>query len=127
MMEQLVVILIFAVCSAVCVSIFVESYLTEHRSLEVKYAILAASSAAESYKATGGDARETVSILGGNHDDAVFFDNLWKPSPEDQAFYILRIKPLDDPYSLLILAEITVGTIDGEELFALSVAVRGGT
>jgi acetylornithine deacetylase/succinyl-diaminopimelate desuccinylase-like protein len=126
MMEQLIVILVFAICSAVCVSIFVESYLTERGALEMKNAILAASSAAESYKASDGDARKTVMILGGFHDEAVFYDESWAPCAEDQAAYILRIARIDDPYSLLILAEITVSKITGEELFSLPAAVRGG-
>jgi hypothetical protein len=121
MMEQLVVILIFAICAAVCVSIFVESYLTEHRTLEMKNAILIAGSGAESYKASGGSVTQ----------EEIFYDDKWDPCDESRASYVLRIKRLDDPDLLLLPAEITVSRTDGEELFVLPVAViaagAGGT
>ena len=129
MMEQLVVILVFAVCSVVCVSIFVESYLMEQRTLETKNAILTAGSGAESYKASGGRAGDAIAALGGiagavySGDPAVFYDDKWNPCAEDQAVYVLRIIRLYEGDSLLLPAEITVGRIDGDELFTLPVTV----
>jgi hypothetical protein len=111
----------------------VESFLTEQRSQEMKYAILKAGSGAESFKALGGDARETAYFLSGIRDDtandaaaAVFYDENWNPCPEDQASFVMTIIRTADSSPLLILSEITVSrTTDGEELFALPVAVRG--
>jgi type II secretory pathway pseudopilin PulG len=136
MMEQIVVILVFAICSAVCVSIFVESYLMEQRTLEEKHAILAASSAAETYKALGGDAGGTVLVLGGadgnpassGRDYVVFYDSRWEACGEDAAEYLLRITRLDNPDELLWPAEITVVKTDGgETLFALPVTANAAS
>jgi predicted small secreted protein len=110
-MEQLVVILVFAVCAAVCVSIFVESYLMEHRTLEEKNAILAAVSGAESYRASGN---------GGT----VFYNDQWEPCVEEEASYVLRTARFMHPDTILGTAEITVSRIDGEVLFILPAAAH---
>jgi hypothetical protein len=132
MMEQIVVILVFAICSAVCVSIFVESYLMEHRTIEEKHAVHAAGSGAEAYKALGGDAGGAALVIGGAKENTassgrgsvVFYNSQWKPCGEDEASYILRITQLDDPDGLLMPAEVTVSKIDGENLFTLPVSAN---
>jgi hypothetical protein len=90
---------------------------------------MAAGSGAESFKAFNGDAVKAVSVLGGvenyTGEPAVFFNDKWKPSDAEQAAYILRIIQVDDPESLLLLANVVVSRTDGEELFDLPVAVRG--
>ena len=125
LMEQLVVILVFAVCSAVCVTIFVESYQTERRALDKNYALLAAGSGAECYKASGGDARKAAERLSGfavfaGEAAAVYYDEDWNPCGEAGASFVLRFTP-----GAPLRAEITVGKADGEELVALTVAARG--
>ncbi|MCL2604965.1 MAG: hypothetical protein FWD90_10845 [Defluviitaleaceae bacterium] len=113
LIEQLVVILIFAVCSAVCVSIFVESYLMSKRTLEVNYAIRVAGNAAESYKASGGV------------DGVIYYDSNWNVSDTDGAYFVLQITTLDNPAPSLTRAEIVVSRISGDELYRLTVAARG--
>jgi type II secretory pathway pseudopilin PulG len=131
LIEQLVVILIFAICSAVCISIFVESYMMGHRTLEVNNAIRAAGNGAESYKASGGDAQETARVLGGINNQAdydedllIYYNDQWNPCEKEQALYVLRIIRLNNPAPSLVLAEVTVSRMDGEELFNLRVATR---
>ena len=125
LMEQLVVILVFAICSAVCVTIFVESYQMERHSLDMNYALLAAGSGAECYKASGGDTRKAAerlsdfSVFSGGA-AAVYYDEDWNPCGEAGAFYVLRITPESS-----LRAEITVGKADGEEFVTLTVAARG--
>jgi hypothetical protein len=129
LMEQLIVIFVFSVCAAVCISIFVESYLIAKRSVEVNHAIRVAGNGAESFKAAGGDTRLTAQLLrsvngqtGG--DLIIYYDYQWNPSPEDQAAYILRISETGSPASSLVLADVVVSRMDGDMLFSLSVAAR---
>jgi hypothetical protein len=126
-MEQLVVILVFAVCAAVCVNIFVESYLMERHTQEVNNSVRAAVNGAEIYKAAGGDRQKAVQILGGIYDHAeygavVFYDDRWNPCEEGQASYTLRIDRL---HGTPALAEVTVAKTNGEILISLPVAARG--
>jgi type II secretory pathway pseudopilin PulG len=129
LIEQLVVILIFAVCAAVCVSIFVESYMMERRATDVSNALLVAKSGIESYKAFAGDAERTASVLGGvvysgGDTVTVYYDEHWDLFTEDGAAYILRIAPAGGGHPSLKLVDVTVGTADGDELIALTAAAR---
>ena len=110
LMEQLVVILIFAICAAACVTIFVESYIREQKTLDTNYALLVASSAAESYKAAPGAL-------------TAYYDENWDPCEEPRAVHVLQV--LQTGESPLYAAEITVSRTDGEELISLTVASRG--
>lgn len=138
LMEQLVVILIFAICAAACVKIFVESYLMERRALDVSNALLSAQSAAECFKASAGDAEKAAALLGGNsardaknNAVSVFYDGAWDVEnwsqsklPLEPAF-ILRIIPKDGGHPSLAYADVTVSTYaDDEELVTLTVAAR---
>jgi len=55
LMEQLVVIAVFAICAAVCVYILAISYLMTVDAVDTRNALLVAESAAEMYKAFDGD------------------------------------------------------------------------
>ena len=63
LMEQLVVILVFAICAAVTVRIFVGSFLMAENAKHMKNALLIAESVAEVYKATDGDLTEMLKVL----------------------------------------------------------------
>ncbi|MCL2499508.1 MAG: hypothetical protein FWE90_04130 [Defluviitaleaceae bacterium] len=117
LIEQLVVILIFSVCSAVCITIFVESYLISKRTLEINHAVRVAGNAAERYKAAGGNIREG--------DGVIYYDGNWDVSTVDEASFVLLITGLDNPAPALARAEITVSRIDGDELYRITVAARG--
>jgi type II secretory pathway pseudopilin PulG len=131
LIEQLVVIFIFAICSAICISIFVESFLIGKSSLEVNNAIRVAGNGAESYISAGGDVDLAVHFLGGVNDQAayngnlaVYYDEQWEPSQKEQAFYILNIIKTDNPAPSLIIADVTVSRVNGENLFDMTIATR---
>jgi len=131
LMEQLVVIFIFAICSVVCISIYVESYLIGKSSLEVNNAIRVAGNAAESYISAGGDIYYVAQFLGGINDQTdykgnlvVYYNDQWESSGKEQASYILRITKTDNPAPSLIIAEVTVSRADGENLFDMTIAAR---
>ena len=133
LMEQIVVITVFAICAAVCVNIIVTSYLMTMEAVDTKNALITAESAAESFKATGGDTRRTTEILSESissyfSDNAIliYYDNNWKPSGEAQAYFVLQLIKNDaDPR--VIFGDITISNKEtGNELISLPVAVRRG-
>ena len=133
LMEQLIVILIFAICAAVCVQIFVSSYLTTVESKDRSNALIAAESCAESYKATFGNLAETAELLGGELSPeadaiAVLYDKQWQVCGEADAVYILRLtaaRPAAD--SSLVLGDIFVfKNTDKEAIVAFTTAARRG-
>jgi type II secretory pathway pseudopilin PulG len=131
LIEQLVVIFIFAICAVICISIFVESYLIGKSSLEVNNAIRVAGNGAESYISAGGDVNNAVRFLGGINSQAeyrgdlvVYYNEQWQPSEKEQASYVLRIIKTDNPAPSLIIAAVTVSRTDGEDLFTMTIAAR---
>jgi type II secretory pathway pseudopilin PulG len=138
LIEQLVVILIFAICAAICVSIFAESYLMGRKTLEINNAIRVAANGAESFKATGGDVNRAAQILGAVNsqvdyggDLVVYYDDEWNTSSKEQASYVLQIKeyyhifrPYDGAYSLLLGDAVVSRLENGEEIFSLMVTAR---
>ena len=136
LIEQLIVIAVFAICAVACISILTSAYFTANDSKATSNAILIAESGAEVFKATGGDSAAVANFLGGNSGIAgsgttfatVYYDSLWQVCGEAGASYIFHLvadSPQFPDDFALITGELYVGKITGEELVAFSVAVRG--
>ena len=130
LMEQLIVIAVFAICAAACVWILTVSYFTARETRDMRYALIAAQSAAETYKATGGDIGAAAWVLGGSAEGAdgaeqvlsVYYDASWRVSGNGGADYVLRIAPGPQGAPHLMRGELTVETSDGREILAFPVA-----
>ena len=136
LIEQLIVIAVFAVCAAACIRILTSAYFTANDSQATSHAVLRAESAAEIFKAVDGDIDTIASILGGTSGTqadgvsgvAVYYDSSWQVSNEGNASYQLGlvIYAPGDQKAGLLEGEIWVEKITGEELVAFPVATRGG-
>ena len=97
LMEQLIVIAVFAVCAAACVKILVDSYFVATQTRDLSNAIRVAESGAECYKAASGDVGKIAEILGGKAENAgtataiVHYDEDWRVCGEENASYRLRL------------------------------------
>ena len=141
LMEQLVVILIFSFCAAVCVKIFVVSFITASESSDMRNALRIVRSGAECYKASDGDARQAAQILSGgeitikDNSILVYYNKKWYVCNETEAAYILKFTEDNGQYPLesifrpenLFLSIISVEKIDGGEIIALNVSAIGGS
>jgi len=135
LIEQLIVVAVFAICAAACVRILTASYFMATEANDMSNAVRVAESGAESYKAVSGDMAKTAEILEGNSviidgeaGVIVYYDNDWRVCGEADAYYVLRLVSLSDtsgPQSLLS-GELSVGKLSGEEIIAFPVAARGG-
>ena len=132
LIEQLIVIAVFAICAVACISILTAAYFNANDSKSTSHAILRAESAAEVFKATGGDENAVLGILEGTRGErhgysgvTVYYNNDWQVSNEGNASYVLHIgyhpRRLTDA---LILADLTVDRITGEELVTFPLAVQ---
>lgn len=133
LMEQLIVILIFSVCAAVCVKIFVVSYIMVSDASDANTALRMAQNGAECYKAVAGNAESAAAILEGNvtaDGVCVYYDKQWRNCGESEAAYVLKleeelnikIEETQEVPESLIFGNITVEKISGEELVSLTVA-----
>ena len=138
LIEQLVVIAIFAVCASVCTSIFIDSYLMANDTRDMNHALVAAKGGAECFKAYG-DPRKTAAVLGGGEDGlgnaadgVVYYDAKWRVCGAAEAAYALRLRSdsrsskdaVSDEALPLLLCQLSVEKISGEEIIGFTVAVR---
>jgi len=126
-MEQIIVIAVFAFAAAICVSILATSYLQTVNAVDTKNALIAAESAAESFKAFSGDTNRVAEFFGtapeANGDVFISFDSDWRPG--EAADFVLHMATRHGDFNI-ILSDISVTDMArGEELVSFTVATRG--
>ncbi|WP_455582401.1 hypothetical protein [Dysosmobacter sp.] len=126
LMEQLVMVLVFALAAALCVRGFVLSERISRRGEARDMAMIAAQNAAEALKGTGGDFSAASEQYGGSWNGLLWgisYDETWKElQGAEQAAYHLLVMPGDSGEPLLGAAGVTVYTARGDVLVTLPVA-----
>ena len=124
LMEQLVMVLVFALAAAVCLQVFALSGRISRVCEARDRAAVVAQSAAETLKACGGDYAQAAQRLGGRWDGrlwAVDYDENWKQTETDEAYRVC-VSPAESAQALLGMADITVLDGEGGEIFSLRTA-----
>ncbi|MCL2703736.1 MAG: hypothetical protein FWE91_09035 [Defluviitaleaceae bacterium] len=130
LIEQLLVILVFALCAAVCVSIFADSYIMAGKTGDQNHAITIAGSGAEAFKSVGNNAGRLAELLGGITDgDAVrvYYGTDWRLANHNNAVYEMTLTfQYADPN--LQMCSVSVDIIGGDNIITFTVAAqrRGG-
>ena len=138
LIEQLIVIAVFAVCAVACISILTAAYFNANDSQATNHAMQKAESCAEVFKVTGDDFGAIANIMGGTTTSAglgisgvavvaVYYNSSWQISNESNANFVLRLiieSALNIHDHSLIQGKVIVERISGEELVSLTVAVR---
>ena len=122
LMEQLVMVLVFALAAALCVQVFVLSDRTSRRNEARDRAVLAAQNAAEEVKSVRGDFAQAAALYGGTWNGQLWgrsYDADWARDGDD---YHVLVTPADSGDALLGAAEVAVYTAEGDLLFTLPVA-----
>ena len=68
LMEMIIVILFFSICSAICVNVFAAARITADHSNDLNNAAVRAASAAETFKSAHGDIKTTADLLSSESD-----------------------------------------------------------
>jgi len=132
LIEQLIVIAVFAICATACIRIVTNAYFYAIDSRDVSNALIIAESAADTIKAVAGDYNRAAELLGGFAESVdgavslyVYFDEGWQAGQEKDAHYVLRLNYDWSPDNLLPLYvfELSVEKVSGEELVSFPVAV----
>ena len=135
LIEQLIVIAVFAICAVACISILTAAYGYANNSKATAHALIAAESGAEIFKATGGDINMVRDFMGGTSSSGgsgtaaimVYYDSSWQVSGQTGASFVLNLifdAPDKSNDIKLITAELTVCQLStGEQLIALPLAV----
>lgn len=132
LMEQMVMLLVFALAAALCLQAFVKSDQLSRQSENRDRALLMAQSAAEVIQNTGGDFREAAALLEAQSHDkdslTIFYGTGWKRSePTSENVYpfghTLGVTRQETDLPGLGRAEVWVQDDEtGEELARFSVA-----
>jgi len=131
-MEQMIVILVFAFCAAVCVKIISEAHIITTRNYETKNSIITAESGAECFKAFSGDAAKIAATLEGIYTGTkenaliqVYYDEEWRVCQEEKAVYIMSISSyISSDFIALRIGDISVTKKTGEELLSFTTSTR---
>lgn len=128
MMEQLVMVLVFALAAALCLQAFVLADRLSRRGEMRALAVTAAQNAAETLKHSGGDPEALADRLGGSWDGESWLLCLDENGQETdgEGSWQLRAVSADRTDSLLGRAEITAKTCEGDVLFTITVAWQEG-
>lgn len=125
MIEQIVMILVFALAATICVRMFVLSEKLSKKYENTDRAVLTAQNAAELLKSEGitGYINKTNVIQTAQDEWVTFFDSEWRvTNEEDKRKFSLKVKYTADEDACLWRAEITVCTAEDVELFRIPVA-----
>jgi len=119
-MEQLIMLLVFALAAALCLQVFAHSGNISRRCEAQAFAATAVQNVAETVKQNRGD----LSVFTGDNSSEqvlIGFDEQWQESaPTGAAYHILVILEETDVPGLG-KASVTARTAAGEELFAIAV------
>jgi len=133
LIEQLIVIAVFAICAAACAKILTAAFFDAKDSRAMSNAIHIAESSAESFKATGGNIGKVAEIMGGvsgseNGKQAaiVYYDSHWHVCGKSDADYRLIMTGgiQHSRHPGLLLGELTVEKLTGEQIISFDVTVR---
>jgi len=141
LIEQLIVIAVFAICAVACISILTAAYFNANDSKSTSLAILKAESAAEVFKANSGDMNAVMRVLEGTRGErynyivrqnypgvSVFYDNQWQKSNEENASYVLHIGHYPTGSNdALVITELTVDRMTGENLVTFQLTARSSS
>lgn len=114
LLEITIMLLVFAVCAGVCLTLFASSRRMSREAEEQTEAAMWAQSAAEVYKAAGGDlqkAAEALSAKAAGDRLELWLDESWNPGGDD---YLLTVTGSGDTATVAV-------TKDGNTLFSLLV------
>jgi len=136
LIEQLIVVAVFAICAIACVRILTTAYFHARDSRDIGHALIVAENAAESFKAVSGDLEMTASLVGGmvtGHTGnflhvVVNFDQDWHVANSEDAHYVLLLSDFrNSPNPRLALGRVLVTrSQDDAVLVSFEVAARRG-
>ncbi len=125
LMEQILMVLVFALAAALCLQMFVFASQVADRCEAKDRAVLVVQNAAEVWKMNCGDPQKCVQQLGGESSADgwyIEYNADWEETSNGDAEYLVRAVPVASNDPLLGCADISAQTVDGDCLFQVSIA-----
>ena len=119
LMEQLIMLLVFALAAALCLQVFALSGTMSRRCEAQAFATTAVQNVAETVKHNRGD---LSAFTGSDTNQALIgYDAQWQETAVENAEYLILVTPEETPVTGLGKAAVTARTSAGDELFAIAV------
>ena len=127
LMEQLVMLLVFALSGALCLQAFVVSDVRSERNWDRDRAVTLCQNAAEAVRHCGGDLAGAAALLDCSFDGtgkelSIGFAADWARSESRDYTWLLRVEKLDSGVAYLGTALVELISADGERLFSIETA-----
>ena len=125
LMEQLVMVLVFALAAALCLQVFVLSDQMSRRGAVRDQAVVRVQNAAEMLKSCGGDLEKCADLLGGSSDGTqwqVAYDAGWQQTNAEESTYLVQADLVDEDEPLLGSAVVSAQAVDGDMLVEVTVS-----
>ncbi len=128
LMEQVIMVLVFALVSAVCIRAFALARTTSVRMGDRDHAVNVSQTLAETLKACDGDTEEVCERLGGESDGkrlVFYYDSDWKETAASSASFSMTFAQ-EKSDGFCRYGRITVSDVsDRQEIFSMRVAWQG--
>ena len=124
LMEQLIMLVVFALAAALCLQVFVLSGRISRECETKSHAVTAVQNAAEVTKSCRGDFESLSKLLGGSgiaDGWQLGYGETWEPMDPALASYLVNITPLNTENPALGSAEISAHSPEGT-LFSVAVS-----
>ena len=117
LIELILMVLFFSLSAAICMRVFADAQVTSRNSKNLSNAALKVQSAAECYKATGGDFAEISELLGAKEEDGkiiLSYASDWSVTAQPNPEFLLVMEDMGDR------ASIEVSRLpDGKTIFSV--------
>lgn len=124
LMEQIIMILVFAVAAAVSLRVFVYADSRSERNVVNDVAVNESRNAAEVLKSTGGDFARTAELLGAKETER----GMEKALVSEYGDFLLSIERQESTSALLGIARVTVKNVTaGTEVYSITVKWQEAT
>lgn len=127
LMEQLVMLLVFALSGALCLQAFVASDARSQRNQDRDRAVTLCENAAEAVRHCRGDLSEAAALLdcpfaGMGTELSIGFAADWTRCESQDYTWLLRVKKLDSGVAYLGTALVELSSAEGDRLFSIETA-----
>lgn len=123
LMEQLTMILVFAIAAAVCLRLFMLANIMSENAASKEQAVAAVQNAAEALKLANGDFDQLAAEFGGERTDEgwqISYDENWDAAT-GKAAYAVKSYAFDNENPLLGSAHVSAEDKNGKQLYQITV------
>lgn len=125
LIEQVIMLLVFALAAAICVQIFLLSNQLSWNEYDQNQSMIKTINAAETLKSCNGNYEMLVQLLGATSNEThleLYYDDNWNSTAHERSEYQLQIYPLTSDNDLLGTAKLLTKNKSGDVLFTMTVA-----